>query len=270
VPSVSLDASSVPTPETAGTGAAGAGAGLSVGGPLTIYPLDGVGEVEPGQEIAELLADALAPAVPGAPALEGGDVVVVTQKIVSKAEGRLVAIDDGDPAAKLALVERESVRVLRRRGDLVITETPQGFICANAGVDLSNVARGTAALLPVDADRSARRIRAGLGRRLGVEVGVIVSDTFGRPWRRGLTDVAIGCAGVAAVVDLRGTTDALGRPLVATEVCVADELAGAAELVMGKDRGVPAAIVRGVTPAWLRPGSVAAEIVRPPDEDLFR
>jgi coenzyme F420-0:L-glutamate ligase/coenzyme F420-1:gamma-L-glutamate ligase len=152
----------------------------------------------------------------------------------------------------------------------VISETRHGFVCANAGVDLSNVAEGSAALLPDDPDRSARRIRAGLKNALGVDIGVIVSDTFGRPWRRGVTDVAIGCAGVAAVVDLRGTPDAGGRELAATEVCVADELASAAELVMGKDRGVPVAVVRGVPAEWLRPASVKAEIVRPSDEDLFR
>jgi coenzyme F420-0:L-glutamate ligase/coenzyme F420-1:gamma-L-glutamate ligase len=195
---------------------------------------------------------------------------VVTQKVVSKAEGRLVALDHADPEAKAALVERESVRVLRRRGDLIISETRHGFVCANAGVDLSNVADGTAALLPEDPDLSARRLRASLGHALGVDIGVIVSDTFGRAWRRGVTDVAIGCAGIAGVVDLKGTLDAGGRELVATEVCVADEIAGAAELVMGKDRGIPAAVVRGVPAAWLRPASVRAEIVRPPDEDLFR
>ena len=163
------------------------------------------------------------------------------------------------------------MRVLRRRGDLVISETRHGFVCANAGVDLSNVADGTAALLPEDSDRSARRIRAGLrDAARASSVGVIVSDTFGRPWRRGVTDVAIGCAGVAAVVDLKGTTDAGGRELVATEICVADELASAAELVMGKDRGVPVAVVRGVPAEWLRPASVRAEVIRPPDEDLFR
>jgi len=167
-------------------------------------------------------------------------------------------------------VRQESVRVLRQRGDLIISETRHGFICANAGIDLSNVADGTAALLPEDSDRSARRIRAGLENALGIALGVIVSDTFGRPWRRGVTDVAIGCAGVAAVVDLKGTTDAGGRELVATEICVADELASAAELVMGKDRGVPVAVVRGVPAEWLRPASVRAEVVRPPDEDLFR
>jgi coenzyme F420-0:L-glutamate ligase/coenzyme F420-1:gamma-L-glutamate ligase len=202
--------------------------------------------------------------------LQSGDVVVVTQKIVSKAEGRIVPVDEADPDAKLAIVARESVRVLRRRGDLVISETRHGFVCANAGVDLSNVAEGTAALLPDDPDRSARGIRAGLERRFAVSVGVIVSDTFGRPWRRGVTDVAIGCAGVAAVVDLRGSRDAGGRELVATEICVADELASAGELVMGKDAGVPVAIVRGVPGAWLRRGSVRTEVVRPAAEDLFR
>src|SRR5438445_1036028 len=171
--------------------------------------------------------------------LVDGDVVVVTQKIVSKAEGRLVAVDPDDPLSHKAIVEEESVRIVRRRGDLIMSETKHGFICANAGVDLSNIERGWCALLPVDADRSARRIRDGLRAHAGVEVGVIVSDTFGRTWRRGLTDVAIGCAGVAAVVDLRGTTDTFGREMQVTEVCVADELAAAAELVMGKATGVP-------------------------------
>jgi len=239
-------------------------------GAMALVPVTGIGEVTPGTNLARLVAEALAPARPGGPELRSGDVVVVTQKVVSKAEGRLVPVDTADPEAKLALVAQESVRIVRRRGELVISETRHGFVCANAGVDLSNVADGTAALLPDDPDRSARRIRAGLRALLGVDVGVIVSDTFGRPWRRGVTDVAIGCAGVAAVVDLKGTPDAGGRPLVATEICVADELASAAELVMGKDRGVPAAIVRGVPAAWLRPASVRAEIVRPPDEDLFR
>ena len=229
---------------------------------LTIIPVEGVPAVRPGDVLAELIA--------AHTELADGDVVVVTQKVVSKAEGRLVEIDPADPLSHKALVEAEAVRVLRRRGELVMTETRHGFVCANAGVDLSNVEEGWAALLPVDADRSARRIRDGLRARLGVEVGVIVSDTFGRTWRRGLTDVAIGCAGVAAVVDLRGTTDSQGRELQVTEVCVADELAGAAELVMGKASGVPFAVVRGVEPSWLREASVAAEIVRPWQEDLFR
>ena len=202
--------------------------------------------------------------------LRDGDVVVVTQKVVSKAEDRLVAIDPDDPVAHKALVERESVRILRRRGDLIVSETAHGFVCANAGVDLSNVERGFAALLPIDSDRSARRIRDGLQARAKVAVGVIVSDTFGRPWRQGLTDVAIGCAGIAAIADLRGTTDAQGRELQVTEVAIADEIASAAELVMGKARGIPVAVVRGVDPDWLRESSVRAEVVRPHGEDLFR
>jgi len=241
--------------------------GDHVGGSLTIFPINGVDEVLPGQDLAAVIAKSVGS---GGQSILQGDVVVVTQKIVSKAEGRLVPVDHDDAAAKIALVENESVRVLRRRGELLITETAHGFVCANAGVDLSNVASGHAALLPIDPDRSARRLRAGLRRALGVEVGIVISDTFGRPWRNGLTDVAIGCAGIAAVVDLRGTPDANGRELMATEVCVADELAGAAELVMGKDRGIPVAVVRGVPSQWLRDGSVGDEIVRHPSEDLFR
>jgi coenzyme F420-0:L-glutamate ligase / coenzyme F420-1:gamma-L-glutamate ligase len=195
---------------------------------------------------------------------------VVTQKVVSKAEAQLVPIDPNDPASKARIVEGESVRVLRRRGELVISETHHGFVCANAGVDLSNVEEGWAALLPEDPDRSARRLRDGLRGRLGVEVAVVISDTFGRVWRRGLTDVAIGCAGIRAVVDLRGTPDALGRELAVTEMCVVDELAAAAELVMGKSRGICAAVVRGVDPAWLGRGEVRAEVIRTPAEDLFR
>lgn len=237
-------------------------------GALHAYGVTGIGDVHPGDDVGVLLADALGPA--GSGTLLDGDVVVVTQKIVSKAEGRLVPLDHDDTEAKVALVEREAVRVLRRRGDLRITETAHGFVCANAGVDLSNVGEGWAALLPLDPDRSARRIRATLGRLLSVSVGVVISDTFGRTWRNGVTDVAIGCAGVAGVVDLRGSTDALGQELVATQVCVADELASAAELVMGKDRGVPAAVVRGVPAEWHRDGSVGAEITRRPADDLFR
>ena len=231
-------------------------------GRLEIWGVEGMPEVHPGDDLAAMIAERAD--------LADRDVVVVTQKIVSKAEGRLVAVDPDDPLSHKVLVERESVRVLRRRGDLVISETRHGFVCANAGIDLSNVERGQAALLPEDSDRSARRIRDGLKAKAGVDVGVIVSDTFGRTWRRGLTDVAIGCAGIAAVVDLRGTEDALGRELHVTEVAVVDELAGAAELVMGKSSGIPVAVVRGVDPAWFRRGEVRAEIVRHPSEDLFR
>jgi coenzyme F420-0:L-glutamate ligase/coenzyme F420-1:gamma-L-glutamate ligase len=201
--------------------------------------------------------------------LQDHDVLVVTQKIVSKAEGRLVEIDPDDPLSHKALVESEAVRIVRRRGDLIITETTHGFVCANSGIDLSNVQRGQAALLPIDSDRSARRIRDIVKAKLGVNVGVIVSDTFGRPWRKGLTDVAIGVAGIAGVLDLRGTPDALGRTMQVTEVAIADELASAAELVMGKSNGVPVAVVRGADPSWFRESSMS-EIVRPPTEDLFR
>ncbi|MEO7836401.1 MAG: coenzyme F420-0:L-glutamate ligase [Acidimicrobiales bacterium] len=226
--------------------------------------MKGLPAVRKGDVIAELIL--------AAATILAGDVVVVTQKIVSKAEGRLAALGNGEEVSTSLrrLVEQESVRVLRRRGDLVVSETRHGFVCANAGVDVSNLESGTAALLPIDPDRSARRIRDGLRARTGIEVGVIVSDTFGRPWRKGLVDVAIGSAGVAAVVDLRGTTDAQGRILVSTEVCVADELAAAAELVMGKAASIAVAIVRGVDPGWLRESSVRAEVVRPPAEDLFR
>jgi coenzyme F420-0:L-glutamate ligase/coenzyme F420-1:gamma-L-glutamate ligase len=241
---------------------------------LTVFPVVGLEEIRPGDDLAALLADLLCgPHDEESPVPAGiadGDVLVVTQKVVSKAEGRLVAIDPDDADAKRALVESESVRIIRRRGDLLITETRHGFVCANAGVDLSNVEAGTAALLPLDPDRSARRIREALEHRHRVSVGVVISDTFGRTWRQGVTDVAIGIAGIAGVVDLRGTADATGRVLEATEVCIADELAGAADLVMGKDRGIPAAVVRGVDPRWLRTASVAAEIIRPPGEDLFR
>ena len=143
-------------------------------------------------------------------------------------------------------------------------------MCANSGVDLSNVADGWAVLLPEDPDRSARRLRDGLRARTGLELGVVVSDTFGRAWRQGVTDVAIGCAGIRAVVDLRGTTDALGRELVATEVCIVDEITSAADLVMGKARGVPVAVVRGLDASYLGQGNVAEEVIRPYGEDLFR
>lgn len=229
---------------------------------LSVFPVEGFPEVHPGDVLAELIVERVS--------LEPHDVVVVTQKVVSKAEGQLVAVDPDDPLSHKALVEQESVRVLRRRGELIISETRHGFVCANAGIDLSNVERGWAALLPLDSDRSARRIRDGIRGRTGIDVGVIVSDTFGRTWRRGLTDVAIGVAGIAAVVDLRGTPDALGREMQVTEVCVADELASAAELVMGKASGIPVAVVRGADPSWFREGSVHDEVVRPPGEDLFR
>ncbi len=233
---------------------------------LEIVPIDGIGEVHPGDEIADLVATAAA--AQGTPVADG-DCLVVTQKIVSKAEGRLVPLDHEDRAARHALVESESRRIVRRRGDLVISETHHGFVCANAGIDLSNVDAGQAALLPVDPDSSAHHIRNALRARHGVDVAVVVSDTFGRPWRLGLTDVAIGVAGIAAIVDLRGSADARGRVLQVTEVAIADEIAGAAELVMGKAAGVPVAIVRGLDPAWFGAGA-ARDLVRNPQDDLFR
>jgi coenzyme F420-0:L-glutamate ligase/coenzyme F420-1:gamma-L-glutamate ligase len=234
---------------------------------LAIHPVHGIPEITAGIDLGNLIGAVCHSADFG---LANGDVLVVTQKIVSKAEDAMVEIDQNDPLSHKPIVEREAVRILRRRGDLIITETKHGFVCANAGIDLSNVARGHAALLPEDSDRSARKIRDRIRGTQGLSVGVIVSDTFGRPWRRGVTDVAIGCAGVAAVVDLRGTEDAFGRELMVTEVCVADELAAAADLVCGKAKGVPVALVRGVDPTWLRDSSIREEVIRNPAEDLFR
>ena len=199
---------------------------------LSVIPIEGIGEIRPGDELAVLIADAAR--AQGTP-LADGDCLVVTQKIVSKAEDRLVPLDPDDLDARRALVESESVRIVRRRGDLIISETRHGFVCANAGIDLSNVEHGWAALLPGRLrpfGQAHPRRAAGRGSRS--RSPSIVSDTFGRPWRRGLTDVAIGVSGIAAVVDLRDTTDALGRVLQVTEVAVADEIASAAELVMGK------------------------------------
>jgi coenzyme F420-0:L-glutamate ligase/coenzyme F420-1:gamma-L-glutamate ligase len=229
---------------------------------LSLLGVTGLPEVRAGDDLAAMIARGVR--------LLTGDVVVVTQKIVSKAEGRVVAVDAADGQSRVGLAEQEAVRVLRRRGELLITETSHGFVCANSGVDHSNITEGHAALLPVDSDRSARRIRDGLRARAGVEVAVIVSDTFGRPWRYGVTDVAIGSAGIRPIVDLRGTEDVFGRTLVATEICVVDEIAAAAELVMGKTASVPVAVVRGIDPGWLGDGSVVGDVVRTHSEDLFR
>ncbi|MGA2037430.1 MAG: coenzyme F420-0:L-glutamate ligase [Acidimicrobiales bacterium] len=231
-------------------------------GALTVLPVTGLREIRRGADLARLIARYAT--------LADGDVVVVTQKIVSKAEGRVVPLDPEDPSDRARLIESEAVRVLRRRGGLLVTQTRHGFVCANSGVDLSNVERGYAALLPENPDRSARRIRDGLRATAGVKVGVVVSDTFGRPWRHGVVNVAIGCAGIGSVLDLRGTTDSFGRELVATEICVADEIASAAELVMGKTARIPVAVVRGLDSGWLRTSSIGSEVVRPPAEDLFR
>ncbi len=233
---------------------------------LEIFGVEGIGEIGRSADLAQIICDAVD--------LHHNDVVVVTQKIVSKAEGAMVEVDPSDPLSHKPIVERESRRILRRRGDLIISETKHGFVCANAGIDLSNVDRGWAALLPDDPDRSARRIRDGIRGKGGVEVGVIVSDTFGRPWRRGVTDVAIGAAGIIPVLDLRGTEDSYGRELMVTEVCIVDELAGAADLVMGKATGVPVAVIRGVDDAWFVPSGtqsgVITDVVRSPADDLFR
>jgi coenzyme F420-0:L-glutamate ligase/coenzyme F420-1:gamma-L-glutamate ligase len=227
-------------------------------GSLLVLPVRRIGEIGPGDSLADALAHAIA--------LEEGDVIVVAAKVVSKAEGRLVPYD-GSGASRREIVERESARVLRRRGSLIISETPHGFVCANAGVDGSNVPADTIALLPSDPDRSARRIRDGIVKASDRSVGVVISDAFGRPWRRGVTDVAIGCAGVAAVVGR--ARDREGAAPATTERCVADELAGAAGLVMGSSPGTPAAVIRGVDPSWFRRASVRQEIVRPTNKDLF-
>jgi coenzyme F420-0:L-glutamate ligase/coenzyme F420-1:gamma-L-glutamate ligase len=202
-------------------------------------------------------------------ALENQDLLIVTSKVVSKAEGRVVAFD-GTEEHKIAIVEAESKRVLRRRGPLRITETHHGFINANAGVDLSNTDEGTAVLLPKDPDQSARRLRAELRRRREVDVAVVITDTFGRVWRNGVTDVALGSAGIKPILDLRGTTDANGRLLEATEVAIVDEIAGAANLVLGKARGTPFAILRGLDPSYFGPGSISDDVIRSANGDLFR
>lgn len=232
---------------------------------LRIIPVGAIGEIAPGDDVAAAIEHGMRASGID---LEAGDVVVVTHKIVSKAEGRVVRLPDDGPDAHRHLVEQEAVSVLRRRGSLVIAETSHGFVCANAGVDRSNALPGTAVLLPLDPDRSANRIRIRLERVFGVALAVIVSDTFGRAWRRGLTDVAIGVAGMAAISDLRGTTDMYGRLLEVTEVAIADEVAAAAELAMGKASGIPAAVVRGVV--WQRSDEGVQPLVRPPGEDLFR
>lgn len=224
---------------------------------VQVTGLSGLPEIRPGDDLAALLSPLLVHAA-------NGDVVAVTQKIVSKAEGRLVPGHDRD-----AVVARETVRVVARRGDVVITETAHGLVCANAGVDASNVEEGMLSLLPIDPDASAERLRVAFRDRLGIDLGVVITDTFGRPWRQGVINVAIGCAGLPAVVDLRGRTDHHGRALDATIVALADEIAAASGLVMAKDSGVPAALVRGVDRLGGSDGH-AADLIRPADEDMFR
>jgi coenzyme F420-0:L-glutamate ligase/coenzyme F420-1:gamma-L-glutamate ligase len=224
---------------------------------LRVIPLRGVGAVGEGDDLVTLFLDALGAC---GETLARHDLIVVTSKVVSKSEGQVVAFD-GTDEHKVALIERESTRVLRRRGTLRITETAHGFINANAGIDLSNTDRGTAVLLPKDPDRSARRFRGEVRRRC---------DTFGRTWRNGVTDVALGSAGLKPILDLRGTTDANGRLLEATEVAIVDEIAGAANLVLGKAQGTPFALLRGLDDSYFGEGSVAGDIVRSANDDLFR
>ena len=227
---------------------------------MEIVPVPGLPEIVPGADLVELLADGLRSLGP-----KDGDVVAVTSKIVSKAEGRLVPGTD-----RARWVESETVRVVARRGELMIAETTHGFICANAGVDASNLDAGVIALLPEDPDASAQRLLEGLRDRLGVRLGVVITDTFGRPWRNGLVNVAIGSAGLPSVVDLRGTPDHNGRPLQMTMVAFADELAAASGLVMPKAGHIPAALIRGAERPADAPNMPARALVRPPAEDLFR
>jgi coenzyme F420-0:L-glutamate ligase / coenzyme F420-1:gamma-L-glutamate ligase len=225
---------------------------------LTITPVDGLPEITAGADLAALIAAA-------APDLANGDVVVVTSKIVSKAEGRVVQADREDA------IDAETVRVVARRGPTRIVETRQGLVLAAAGVDASNTPPGTVVLLPEDPDASARQIRKGLRGRLGVTVAVLVTDTLGRPWRNGQTDAAIGVAGLLPLRDHRGQTDTFGVPLEVTVAAVADELASAADLVKGKTAGIPVATVRGLRDLVTdSDGPGARALVRPPAEDMFR
>jgi coenzyme F420-0:L-glutamate ligase/coenzyme F420-1:gamma-L-glutamate ligase len=252
---------------------------------LLVLPLAPLPEVRPGDDLPGLLAEAVE-ATPGALPLRPDDVVVVTQKVVSKAEGALVDLRAVEPRTEaiafatrwkrdprqVEVVLREAVRVVRMANGVIIAETRHGFVLANAGVDASNVgpmSGDVVLLLPADPDASARRIRAGLAARFGVAPGVVVSDSLGRPWRFGITDLAIGVAGFRPLEDLRGTPDADGRTMAATVRAVADEIASAAELVLGKAARRPAALVRGAAPPPGE-GSVRADVLMPPEIDLFR
>ncbi|WP_399090115.1 coenzyme F420-0:L-glutamate ligase [Streptomyces sp. BBFR2] len=240
-----------------------------------VWALPGIPEVRPGDDLVKLIAAAATAG--GLPGLADGDVLLVTSKIVSKAEGRIVEATDREEA-----IDRETVRVVARRGTLRIVQNRQGLIMAAAGVDASNTPYGTVLLLPEDPDASARALRAGLREALGVDVGIVISDTFGRPWRSGLTDVAIGAAGVRVLDDLRGGTDAYGNPLSATVVATADELAAAGDLVKGKAAALPVAVVRGLPHVVTAAGPDAADgagdaadtgasaLVRGGDGDMFR
>jgi coenzyme F420-0:L-glutamate ligase/coenzyme F420-1:gamma-L-glutamate ligase len=241
----------------------------------------GIPEVQAGDNLASQIMDAAQ--LQGTP-IEAGDILVVTQKIVSKAEGRVVRVDSVE-ASPLAvaisqdhrrdprhteLILRESRRIVRMDRGVIISETYHGFTCANAGIDASNIpGDGTVALLPLDSDASARRIRQSIRKRLGVDVAVIVSDTFGRPWRNGATDVAIGVAGMNPMLSYVGQEDSHGNLMYTTVICVADELAATAELVSGKVLGVPAAIIRGYPYQPMEDASHEA-LLRDPEKDLFR
>ncbi len=246
--------------------------------PIQIFPLAGLPEIRPGDDLARLIL--------GAVRMQdfrvaAGDVFVIAQKIVSKAEGRIVSLDSiapSDRAMKWAqewgkdprvieLVLREAKRIIRMERGVIIAETSHGFVCANAGIDVSNADEDTAILLPVDPDNSARALQTRLCESLGADIGIIISDTFGRPWREGLVNVALGVAGVAALIDYRGAQDANGKLLQATIIALADELASGAELVMGKSDRVPVAIIRGVTNAGTGSGR---DLIRPEERDLFR
>lgn len=249
---------------------------------IALHPLSGLPEIEPGARLGELVAAAARDLE-----LADGDAVVVSQKVVSKAEGRMRRLDEVEPgeraielAAQLGkdprvveLVLAESRRVVRAAGSVLIVETRGGWICANAGIDSSNVpGEDVVALLPADADASARRIRAELAAAVGARPAVVIADSFGRPWRHGQADVAIGCAGIVALDDWRGRTDTHGRGLAATAIAVADELAAAADLVRDKASRTPAVLVRGAGAWWSEedgPGA-AAMLQRPAAEDLFR
>jgi coenzyme F420-0:L-glutamate ligase/coenzyme F420-1:gamma-L-glutamate ligase len=228
---------------------------------VEIFPVPGLPDIEPGDDLTALLVQALAPLQP-----RDGDILVVTHKVVSKAEGAIAPAATEEDYRNV--VASEATSIVRRRGDMVIAVTRHGFVCANAGVDRSNVTGDRVVLLPRDPDRSAHRIRIRLQRDLGVDLAVVISDTFGRAWRTGVIDVAIGISGIRPILDLKGTTDMHGRLLEVTEVAIADEVAAAAELAMGKATGIAAALVRGVA---FEPGiGRASELVRNPNEDMFR
>lgn len=234
---------------------------------IEILPVRGIGEVGPGADLAALIAAA-------APWLRDGDVLVVTSKIVSKAEGRLVDVPPGGPErerARADVLRAETARTVATRGHTRIVATHHGFVMASAGIDASNVDRSRLVLLPKDPDASARGLRDALARRHGLRVAVVISDTMGRPWRNGLTDVAIGAAGIEPLRDHRGQADPYGNELTLTQMAIVDEVAGAAELVKGKVDGVPVAVVRGLSPdATAQPPGVVASLVRDSAHDMFR